>query len=420
MRRPDPRKNISVIAAWEALEEALTDAAHPTPIAEIYRTLMAPPYGVKASVVPILMISALILRTEDVALFEDGSYCPRLSPEIVERMLSHTGPDRFKVKAAPAGDGQRRLVIKALASALGIAPVRDRAARNPQLLTVTRAMLERVMSLSPYARRTRRLSRQAVEVRGVLSAATDPDELIFSTAPQALGFASIPAHARTDEETAAAYIAHLTQALDEITGASAALRQEVASVMGHEFRLPADLTALRGGLTQRLHGFVNASLELPLRGFVARVLNENLPDEDWLDPIIIRLTNKALGDWTDEDAENFPLLVRQMARALDRVSHLYEIRDERTSPAQQDTAAAESQEVITRLLTLTTRDGAEARTLIHLPKHVRPRAEALATSVMEQAKTELGADGGRILIAALAERLAADERDDPPQAKETL
>jgi len=412
VRRPDPQKDASVTAVWEALEEALTDAAHPTPIAKIYRTLMAPPYGVKAGVVPVLAISALILRTKDVALFEDGSYCPRLTPEIVERMLSVTGPDRFKVKAAPAGDGQRHLVITGLAAALGIVPTHSRTARNPQLLAVTRAMLERVMSLSPYARNTRRLSRQTVEIRRVLSAATDPDELVFSSAPQALGFDPIPVHARTDEETGAAYIARLTQALDELTGASAALRQEVVSVIGREFRLPADLAALRAGLADRLHGFANAPLELPLRGFVSRILNENLPDEDWLDPVVIRLTNKALGDWTDEDAENFPLLVRQMARALDRVSHLYQISDERSSPEPQETAAASPRETVTRLLTLTTRDGAEARTLIHVPEHARQRAEALAASVMEQAKSELG---GRILLAVLAERLAVDERDESPQ-----
>jgi hypothetical protein len=421
VRRPDSRKNVSAIPVWEALDKVLTGTTQPTPITEINRALMAPPYGVKAGIVPILVISALILHTEDIALFEDGSYCPRLTPEIVERMLSDNGPSRFKVKAAPVGDGQRHLVITTLAAALGILPAPSRSARNPQLLAITRAMLERVVALSPYARHTRRISQQAVAIRGVLSVATDPDELLFSAAPRALGFEPIPMHGRTDEEAATSYIARLTQSLDELTGADKALRQEVASVIGREFRLPSDLAALRCGLTQRLHGFANAPLELPLRGFVTRVLDENLPDEDWLDPIIIRLTNKALGDWTDENAENFQLLVRQTARALDRVSHLYEISDGQGPPAPQDMAAASKPpELMTRLLTLTTPDGTEARTLIHLPEHARAKAEALAADVIEQAKTELGADGGRILLAALAERLTADEHDDPQQAKEKL
>lgn len=417
--RPDPQRNASVTAAWETLEKALTDAGDPKPISEIYRTLMAPPYGIKAGVMPVLMVAALILRAEDVALFEDGSYCAHLIPEIVERMLSDSGPGRFAVKAVPAGEGQRHVVITALATALGIEPARSRTARNPQLLAVTRAMLERVMGLSPYTRQTLRLSPQALKIRGVLSTATDPDQLVFTAAPQALGFEPIGVKPWKDEQAAAAYVASLTRALDELSGASAALRQEVTSVIGHEFRLPGDLDGLRSGLTERLRGFAHAALELPLKGFVSRVLNESLADEDWLDPIIIRLTNKALGDWTDHDAESFPLQVRQMARALDRVSHLYEIRADQTA-AGQDTTVDESGIISTRLLTITAPEGIEERTLIHVPQHARPKAQALAVRVIQQAVDELGPDGVRILLAALAEWLASDERDHASQAKETL
>lgn len=420
VRRPDPQENPSVTAAWEALEKALADTERPTPIGEIYLHLMAPPYGIKAGVMPILMVAALILHGEDVALFEEGSYCPRLTPEIVERMLSSSGPGRFTVKAVPAGGGQRHLVITLLAAALDINAPRSRAARNPQLLAAARAILERVMSLNPYARQTRRLSPQALKIRGVLSTATDPDELVFSAAPKALGFDPITVKTSEDEQAAAAYVASLTRALGELSGASAALRQETVSVIGREFRLPADLAGLRSGLTERLRGFASAPLELPLQGFVSRVLNENLPDEDWLDPIIIRLTNRALGDWTDQDAENFPLQVRHVARALDRVGHLYEVREERIPAAPGDAMPRGPREAVTRLLTLTTQDGTEDRTLVHLPEHARPAAEALAVRVIGQAEDELGPDGARILLAVLAERLTADERNHVTQARETL
>jgi energy-coupling factor transporter ATP-binding protein EcfA2 len=420
VRRPDPQMNASVIVAWEALEEALTNAGHLQPIGDIYRKLMAPPYGIKAGVMPVLMIAALILRAEDVALFEEGSYCPQLTPAIVERMLSESGPDRFTVKAAPAGGGQRQLVITELVTTLGIESPRSHTSRNPQLLAVIRTMLERVLSLSPYARQTRRLSPQALKIRGVLSTATDPDHLIFTAAPQALGFNPIPVKSRKDEQAATAYVASLTQALDELSGASAALRQEVASVIGHEFRVPTDLAGLRSGLTERLRGFANARLELPLEGFVSRVINEGLPNEDWLDPIIVRLTNKALGDWTDHDVESFPLQVRQMARALDRVSHLYQMGEENRTATSQSTTVDEAERVATSLLTITAPEGTEKRTLIHMPQRTRPKAQALAIRVMQQAVDELGSDGVRILLSALTELLAADERDRALHTKETL
>ncbi|WP_067469965.1 hypothetical protein [Actinomadura macra] len=418
--RPDPNKNPTVMAVWKTLDEALSNATRPTPIGEIYHQLMAPPYGVKAGIVPILMVTALILRAGDVAVFEEGSYCNRLTPETVERLLADTGPDRFTVKAAPIGKGQRRLVAGRLASSLDVDAPRSRAARNPQLLAVTRAMLERVMVLQPYAAQTKRLSSEALKIREALSAATDPDELVFGALPKALDLKPILVNTPKDEQAADAYVSRLTAAIDELSDASTTLRQEVVAVIAQEFRLPAKLDELRSGLTERLRGFANVSLELNLQGFVSRVLNQSLPDEDWLDPIIIRLTNKALGDWTDRDVESFPPQVKQMARALDRVSHLYDTQETSAAEAQADAKVAEPRRIETRLLTLTTPQGTEERTLIHVPKQSRTAADELVVRVMRQAEQELGPDGARILLAALAERLAATDLDHTLQGKEKL
>jgi hypothetical protein len=281
-------------------------------------------------------------------------------------------------------------------------------------------MLERVLALGPFARQTRRLSPEALKIREVLSAATDPDELIFTALPKALGFKPISLNAPQNTQEADAYVSRLTIALDEISNAGAALRQEVAAIIAQEFRLPIGLADLRSSLTERLRGFANASLEPNLQGFVSRVLNESLPDEDWLDPIIIRLTNKALGDWTDRDTESFPLQVKQIALALDRVSHLYEVRETAPPAASTDARQVKPRQIETRLLTLTTPQGTEERTLIHVPKQSRDAADALVVRVIRQAEEELGPDGARILLAALAERLAATDPDHAPQPKETL
>ncbi|GGS29700.1 ATP-binding protein [Streptomyces griseoviridis] len=415
LSRPSAEKNESVLAVWEAVNEALTHAKQPTPVVDIYRHLMAPPYGVKAGVVPILLVTALILRSQDVALFEDGNYCQRLTPEIIER-LNVPYPDRFTVKASPSGRGQRRLVVDQLAKSLNADTPKSRTARNPALLSVTRAILERIMVMDPYGRQTRRLSPEAVAIRAVLSAATDPDELVFISLPQSLGMDPIGPSMPRDEGAARAYVDRLTTALDELSGARAALRREVVGVLAREFRLPADLTELRTGLTERLSGFASAPLELSLQGFVSRVLNKSLPDEDWLDPLIIRLTNKALGDWNDRDVEAFPRQVREVARALDRVSHLYEVQE---APTTGEGKTAKPRQIDTHLLTLTTPSGTEERTLIHVPRQSRQTADELVVSVIKQAEDALGPDGARILLAALAERLAAKDSAEQPHTKET-
>ncbi|WAX78796.1 ATP-binding protein [Streptomyces sp. KMM 9044] len=381
------------LPVWNALETALTEAHQRTGLDEIIRVVMVPPYGVKAGVVPLLVVTALIVRSEDVALFEDGSYLPRLTPDIVERMVK--APQRFAVKSTPLGDGLRQSVVKSLSVALKVESPRSQALRNPALLAVTRALLERVMVLTPYARRTRRISADAVAVRSALLVAQDPDDLLFNALPRALGMDPITTEARRATPGNKGYADRLAAAVDEISGAEQALRAEVIETISREFRLPASLPALRRALATRLEGFADVSLSLELKGFVAIALNSGLADEDWLDPVIVRLSNSALGDWSDTDAAIFPRRVKEMAAALDRVSHLYQ------SPTDGDRGEA----LEARLLTLTDKDGAEQRTLIYVPEQSRQEAEDLAVSVLEQAEKMLGPDGARILLAALAQRV---------------
>ncbi|MFF4520553.1 ATP-binding protein [Streptomyces bluensis] len=383
------------LPVWNALETALTEAHQRTGLDEIFRTVVVPPYGVKAGTVPLLVVTALIVRSEDVALFEEGSYLPRLTPDVVERMLK--APRRFAVKYTPVGDGLRKSVVKNLSAALKVESPRSQALRNPALLAVTRALLERVMVLTPYARRTRRLSKDAIAVRSVLLQAQDPDDLLFHALPEALGLEPITAEAKKSTSRNKGYAERLADAANEISGADQALRAEAIETISREFRLPATLPELRRELSARLRGFAGVSLSLELRGFVAIALNEVLADEDWLDPLTVRLSNSALGDWSDSDAALFSQRVREMAAALDRVSHLYQNRQQ---SAGQDEALA------TRLLTLTGQDGTEQRTLIYVPEQSRHEAETLAVSVLEQAKEMLGPDGARILLAALAQRVA--------------
>jgi energy-coupling factor transporter ATP-binding protein EcfA2 len=404
--RPGP-KHQHAHAVWEALETSLNDAIKRTDLDQIFRTLMAPPYGVKAGVVPLLVVTALILRSHDVALFEEGSYLPRLSPDIVERMVK--APQRFAVQSTPMGEGQRLNVVKKLSVSLEVESPASKTLRNPAILSVTRALLERVMVLTPYARRTRRISRDAIAVRSALLKAQDPDDLLFYALPEALGLKPITSDARANAKAAKEYADRLTTAADEISSAESALRSEAVETIAREFRMPSDLSDLRRTLAARLRGFAGVSLNLELRGFVSIALNESLNDEDWLDPLIIRLAHNAIGDWSDGDAAIFSRRVREMAQALDRVSHLYQERDQ---------TAGEDDKLEARLLTLTDHDGAEQRTLVYLPEQSQQEAENLAASVLKQAEQTLGPDGARILLAALAQRLIVPPNAPAAETKE--
>ncbi|MBB0242708.1 ATP-binding protein [Streptomyces alkaliphilus] len=390
--------------AWNALNEVLSGATERVSMEEVIRVLMSPPYGLKAGVVPVFLIPALIIRRHDVALFEEGTYLPRLTIDAVERLVK--GPGRFSVKYTPAGDGQRGSIIKKLMVSLGVEAPRSKALRNPDLLAVASALITRVADLNKYARTTKNISADARAVRAAIAKAVDPDELVFHALPKALGLPEVPARTRASAEAANTYVERLTAAADELVAIESKLRAEVVRVLAKEFRLPAELPKLRTQLAARLRGFADAVLTRELRGFVDFVLSDSLEDEDWLEPIVVRLTNSALGDWDDHEAKVFPQKARAMAAALDRVGHLHHAGREVRSREEKLDA---------QLLTLTDSAGVEQRTLIYVPEQARGEADTLAADVLKRAEKALGPDGARILLAALAQRVteaatAASER----------
>ncbi|MEU4767740.1 ATP-binding protein [Actinosynnema sp. NPDC023794] len=391
--------------AWEALQRALTEATERTSLDHVVRVVMSPPFGVKAGVWPLLVVTALLIRRHDVALFEEGTYLPRLTQDIVERL--EKVPSRFQVKYTPVSSGQRASVVKKLLVSLKVEPARSQALRNPDMLSVTRALLERVMVLNKYARQTKQVSSDALAVRKALVGSQDPDDLLFNALPKALGLGPIGPAARADAAAVDEYVTRLTAAVDEIAAIDSKLRAKVVETLAHEFRLPSELHELRSTLAARLRGFADVALSAELKGFVDFALSDSLSDEDWLDPIVVRLTNNALGDWDDREAAMFPRRAREMAAALDRVGHLHRTTD----------ASAQEENLEAQLLTLTDKAGVEHRTLIYMPTRSRAKAENLAADALKRAEKALGPDGARILLAALAQRVA-EATTVAPETKE--
>lgn len=392
----EPDETSSLHHAWQAMTQALTSAEERTPLAKIAAILAAPPFGIKDGVIPILLVTALLLHSDDVALFRDGTYQTRLTTETAELLQSNLS--LFTVKSAPTASGQSRLVLNLLADhLLSSRPRASKATRNPAVLRVTQALLDHVRVLTPYAQRTSRISANAQAVRTALKATQDPIGLIYSELPVALGAQPITNSTRANRKEAEAFVGVLIDSLLEIRSAQEQLQAFAVDSIADAFRLPHGLDELRRGLAAHMAGFDQDALEASLRGFVAIATNTALPDDDWLDPLAVRISGTAMANWTDAHAATFPRQAKQFADALDRVSHLYNAAQEKTATGAIPVQA--------QLLTLTDSAGQETRTLVRMPADAKAKAADLARDVLQRALSELGPDGGRILLAALAQEL---------------
>jgi hypothetical protein len=154
---------------------------------------------------------------------------------------------------------------------------------------------------------------------------------------------------------------------------------------------------MRHALAARAAAFAEQIGEPELFGFISLALNESLADDEWLDPVVVRIVHVGLPSWTDSHLAQFQSAARRIARALDRLAHLYE----------PGISAVQSISGQVQLVSVTRNDGHEERMLVHLPDTIRGAASLLADEVAAIADQRLGADGRRILLAALASSLAA-------------
>ena len=214
----EPGQESTLAPAWAALRRELTKTTGELAVDELFRLLMAPPFGVKAGVVPVIITAALVMGRGEIAVFEEGTYQPVLTQDLMERLIK--APNRYSIKYAPATGGQRHLVLEKIAEAIGVTRSKAQSApdRNPALLTVTRELLNQVRALTAYAAGTKRLSERALAVRSVLKAARDPDELLFTTLPHVLGLPLIAVGSPCDHDLATKFASRLAGALGEIRG----------------------------------------------------------------------------------------------------------------------------------------------------------------------------------------------------------
>lgn len=391
-----PVADSTLTPAWSALEGALRDAETQTSLGEVIASLVVPPYGLKAGIVPLVVLSSLLLHAQDIAIFEEESYIPSITVDFVERLIK--APERFTVKLVPSDQGQRRVFREALGAAFDVAPGHSGhgRGRNHALLSIARALLDQARALTPYARRTTSLSAQARAVRSALLDSRDPDDLVFRRLPLAVGAHPIEAGGLVDRDvdhdTALQAARDVVAALAEITGFQLDQRVRALMSIAAAFRLPNALPELRAQFRTRVVGLRDVLGDPVLRGLVSHVLNQDLDDEDWVDPLIIRISGASLSNWTDAQAERFDVQAREMARALDRVAYLQQ-------PALAD---VETSGQTAQVVTVTRADGSEDSALVAIPDHLGDDAARLVEEILSKADSLLGADGSRILLASLA------------------
>ena len=293
-------------ALWKAVDEYFTGAqSGRLPLEELYERLRSPPFGLKEGPIPVIVMAALLGCEDTVAVYEGGSFVPRWTPSHAERLLR--SPNGFEVRQSRMNDARREVVTR-LAEALALN--RD----QPSLIDIVRALVRFVNGLTPYARRTQRLSPMACAVREALLRAREPAGLLFEDLPVACGFQPLGVRGDQDALGVDRFGSSLRSSLRELNDSYNDLLERTRGRLAQQLSLPTGQAELTAELRLRAKQIATMAVEPALKSFVIRAGDDSLDAEDMQISLLAHLTGKPPGEWVDVDEDLFDVNLAQVAR----------------------------------------------------------------------------------------------------------
>ena len=378
----------------------------------VHAALRSPPVGMKAAVVPVFVTAGLLAFRDEVAIYEHGTFKPVLSPEVSERMVRN--PGHFDVKHFANASGGRLMVVEALTEQLGLsvdtgdhsqpAPARTRAEhrtggpkrRVANVLAVVTSLVLRISRLENYARRTSSVSAESRAVRDALTEAVEPDELLFTDLPRALGFRPVAADA-AGCEFAAEFARAVAAALAELESSLDRLLDDLM-----ESLLDACGAGSRVAVTGEAALLGDEVLDPEVRAFVLALANDGVESNAaWMAAVATVVARKAPAEWTDDDRLRFD---RELPERLAAFHRLVALHAERRADGGGPFDALR--------VTVTRADGSEYIRLVGIDGRRRPELEDALEEVLADLAQITGSTltAQQSLLALLSERLLPESR----------
>ena len=284
-------------------------------VATLFAELRKPPYGVRDGLIPLLLAVFAITHEKDVAFYKDETFLRELNGEAM--LLLTKVPKRFDIQHCKI-EGVRAELFQRLLTVLDI---KVPARREFELLDVVKQLCVFVAQLPTYVLNTKKLSGKTLAVRDTILNAREPVKLVFTELPSACGFEPIRAEVST-KETVSAFVKTLEVALDDLKMTFPELQERLRKELRTAFNLPGTFQQFRTVLSARSKQMVLTVIEPKLRAFCLRLMDDSLPESDWVESIASHLALKPPSKWHDMEEEVFSHGLAQYAAKFHRVESI--------------------------------------------------------------------------------------------------
>ncbi len=277
--------------------------------ADLNAELIAPPYGVKAGVLPILYVAVYIVYQHELALYEKRRYAPYFTKEMLEQFVKR--PDEFSFQRFRIS-GMRASIFKQYSQVI------HGDSEERTLLQLAKPLANFMGGLPQYTQKTRRgLSKQAIDIRAAFNLAKSPEQLLFSALPKALGFDQ--AALDGDENKCEEFSGKLKESLRELNNAYQTMLDRQKELLSQAFNvdMKLSLAELRKIVSVNCHGLENYTVDSQgLRAFVMHVTKNTGSDNDWLKNVLMFLGHKPSDKWLDSDQDTAEYRLNDLTRRI--------------------------------------------------------------------------------------------------------
>lgn len=285
------------------------------PIDKVIRELRQAPYGLRDGLIPLLLALIAITNEQEVAFYKKGTFLSELHQEAFLQLTK--SPQDFEIQYCKI-EGVRSDLFKKLTELLELKPATEAA--QIELLDITRNLCIFVAQLPEYTRNTKRLSKHALAVREVILAAQEPIRMIFHDLPTACGCAKFFMGTQAFGREAQQFTKTLKMALEELRLAFSELQSRQRTAIRKEFGYEDQgFSRTRREVAARAESLLLHVTEPKLKAFCFRLLDENMPENDWLESVGSLLSLRPPQRWHDEEEDTFdrelPAYVGRFLRA---------------------------------------------------------------------------------------------------------
>jgi len=295
---------------WKRIDEFLDSTEKQAKsFIELNAELLAPPYGVKAGLLPVFYMAAYLTSQHELAIYEQRKYKPYFTKEMLERFVKR--PDEFEIQRFKI-NGLRASIFEQYSMV-----IHGDNKKRP-LLELAKPLASFMGGLPEFTQKTRRgLSQKASQVRVAFNLAKSPEILLFEELPKALGFEGLSEN--SDQELLEGFSEQLTETLRELKNTYSALLERQKELIAQAFNIDPKLalSEVRKVVAGNCHGLENYTVDTQgLRAFIMRLTKSSGNDEEWFENVLMFLGNKPTNKWRDSDQDTAEYRLTDLSRRI--------------------------------------------------------------------------------------------------------